>query len=70
MGTKIFKMFDEVYPYPLEFDYERSVIIPDTTGKRKLVLAYEHATDDYVRLFKDSRKSVSEILNPNPLSTA
>lgn len=59
MGSTLIRMFDEAYPYPLQQEYARTIIIPDTTNKRKLVLGYQYSNSEYVRLFKDVRKSVS-----------
>lgn len=70
MGTTLIEAVAlSAYQYPI-IDYSRSWILPDQSGEKKLIIAHQYSVGDFIRLFNDQRKSVSQILNPNPISAS
>lgn len=58
MGSTCVLSFSVAYPYP-STDYERSIIVPDQTGLKKLIILHQYKNADYERLLLDKKKSMS-----------
>lgn len=68
-GNGLVLAFNEDVPTYITsgFVYQSTTIVSDPAQPGKLILIYENSNDNYVKLSKDFKKTVPEILNPNQL---